>query len=119
MVVSTVLITGSSRGLGLEMVTQLSQRARTIKPQIILATCRDPDRATELQELAAKKPNLVVVKRLDVTRYDEFDRFFAEIEVRSRGWPRSLRQGVDLSTWPRPPVDKPVTFNWPWPMQTW
>ncbi|XP_068267298.1 C-signal-like [Nyctibius grandis] len=61
----TVLLTGSNRGIGLELVKQLLGAARP--PAWIFATCRDPEgpRAQELRDLASKHPNLVLVK-LDV-----------------------------------------------------
>ncbi|XP_050760013.1 C-factor-like [Gymnogyps californianus] len=61
----TVLLTGSNRGIGLELVKQLLGASRP--PAWIFATCRDPEgpRAQELRDLASKHPNLVLVK-LDV-----------------------------------------------------
>ncbi|XP_032925542.1 C-factor-like [Catharus ustulatus] len=61
----TVLLTGSNRGIGLELVKQLLGSPRP--PAWIFATCRDPDgpRAQELRDLASKHPNVVLVK-LDV-----------------------------------------------------
>ena len=44
----TYLITGANRGLGLEFARQLSQRKDDTK---ILATAREPEKATELQRL--------------------------------------------------------------------
>ncbi|XP_058669235.1 C-signal-like [Ammospiza nelsoni] len=61
----TVLLTGSNRGIGLELVKQLLGSPRS--PAWIFATCRDPDgpRAQELRDLASKHSNLVLIK-LDV-----------------------------------------------------
>ncbi|XP_040427369.1 C-factor-like isoform X4 [Cygnus olor] len=61
----TVLLTGSNRGIGLELVKQLLGGPRP--PTWIFATCRDPEgpRAQELRDLASRHPNLVLVK-LDV-----------------------------------------------------
>ena len=58
---ATVLITGSDRGLGLEFARQYAARGDTV-----IATCRHPEKATELQSLAADKKN-VVVETLDVS----------------------------------------------------
>jgi NAD(P)-dependent dehydrogenase (short-subunit alcohol dehydrogenase family) len=58
---ATVFITGSDRGLGFEFAKQYAARGDTI-----IATCRHPDKATELQALAARKKN-VVVEKLDVS----------------------------------------------------
>ncbi len=57
---STVLITGSNRGLGLEFARQYAE-----KKWNVIATCRDPDGAAELKELQARHPN-VAIERLDV-----------------------------------------------------
>ncbi|KAG8726259.1 hypothetical protein FRC12_023561, partial [Ceratobasidium sp. 428] len=46
----TWLITGSSRGLGLEFVTQLVNNPNNV----VLATCRNPDTAAGLKTLTAE-----------------------------------------------------------------
>jgi len=56
-----VLITGCSRGLGLEWARQLAQADWRV-----FATCRHPHEAVALAELAAERENLSV-HRLDVT----------------------------------------------------
>jgi NAD(P)-dependent dehydrogenase (short-subunit alcohol dehydrogenase family) len=58
---ATVLITGSDRGLGLEFVKQYAARGDTV-----IATCRHPEKATDLQAIAAAKKN-VIVETLDVS----------------------------------------------------
>lgn len=99
---TSVLITGSSRGLGLEMAKQLAAGGKKFKHKKIIATCRsdgsyavttsrpasaflcmtrNPDEAQELRALSEKKPDLVVVKQLDVSKYGELPGFFKEIEV--------------------------------------
>uniref|UniRef100_A0A8C0IL92 C-factor n=1 Tax=Chelonoidis abingdonii TaxID=106734 RepID=A0A8C0IL92_CHEAB len=57
-----VLVTGSNRGIGLELVKQLLGKSNP--PQWVFATCRDPEgaRGQELQNLVSKHPNLVMVK---------------------------------------------------------
>ncbi len=65
--VGTVLITGSNRGIGLEFVRQYAEQGWTV-----IATCRSPDTATELQALAAKYPG-IKVERLDVTDQNNID----------------------------------------------
>lgn len=58
---ATVLITGSDRGLGFEFARQYSARGDRV-----IATCRHPEKATQLQALAAGTKN-VVVETLDVS----------------------------------------------------
>lgn len=64
---SVFLISGCSRGLGYEMVSQLSETGDTV-----IATCRNPDGATKLNEIAAKSPNIHVLT-LDVTDEKSID----------------------------------------------
>ncbi len=63
----TVLITGSSRGIGFELARQYAQRGWGV-----IATCRTPERAAALQALAAEHSN-VVIERLDVTDFPGMD----------------------------------------------
>ncbi|KAK7167130.1 hypothetical protein R3I94_001511 [Phoxinus phoxinus] len=60
-----ILITGANRGLGLEMVKQLSEDS--CQKHHIFATCRDPDgqKSEELRELVKKHPSAITVIRLD------------------------------------------------------
>ncbi|XP_072202784.1 C-signal-like [Excalfactoria chinensis] len=64
--VRSVLVTGANRGIGLGFVRHLL--ALPNPPEWLFATCRDPkgQRAQELQQLASKHPNLVIVP-LEVT----------------------------------------------------
>jgi NAD(P)-dependent dehydrogenase (short-subunit alcohol dehydrogenase family) len=57
----TVLITGSNRGLGLEFTQQYAAADWNV-----IATCRDPATATELQALANANEK-IVIEKLDVT----------------------------------------------------
>ena len=63
----TVLITGSNRGLGLEFAKQY-----TAKGWNVIATARKPEKAEELQALAADNDNLTV-EQLDVTDHAMID----------------------------------------------
>ena len=63
----TVFITGSNRGLGLEFARQYAALGWNV-----IATCRDPGTADDLQELASTHPQ-VLVDRLDVTKQEEVD----------------------------------------------
>ncbi|XP_067159038.1 C-signal-like [Apteryx mantelli] len=64
--VRSALVTGTNRGIGLEIVKQLLQMPNP--PEWIFAACRDPkgERAQELQHLASKHPSLVIIP-LEVT----------------------------------------------------
>jgi NAD(P)-dependent dehydrogenase (short-subunit alcohol dehydrogenase family) len=58
---STIMITGTNRGIGLEMVKQYAAKGWDV-----IATARNPDTATELQALAKANPK-ITVEKLDVT----------------------------------------------------
>lgn len=70
---NSILITGSNRGLGLEWVRQYVDSGWRV-----YATCRFPEQATELQQLAAAQPN-ISIHRLDVTRSAELHSLFEEL----------------------------------------
>jgi len=63
----TILITGSNRGIGLEFVRQYAARGWRV-----IATCRHPETADELQTIATDYDN-VTVDRLDITAHDDVD----------------------------------------------
>jgi len=67
--IRNIFITGASRGLGLEFVKQFSELPQP--PKLIFATCRNPDNATDLKELAAKNTNIQIHK-LDVLDYSSY-----------------------------------------------
>jgi len=73
----SVFITGASRGIGLELVRQLVTMPHP--PKHIFATCRKPDAAKELQELAGKYPG-VHVHQLDVLDYGAYDKLVSWVE---------------------------------------
>lgn len=68
----TALVTGASRGIGLELTKRLLAAGYHV-----LATCRQPGEAKALNGLAAK-PNLEI-RSLDVTSDESTDRMVSEI----------------------------------------
>ncbi|XP_077995448.1 C-signal-like [Glandiceps talaboti] len=66
MFVRSVLITGANRGIGLELVKQLTASSKP--PHHVFATCRNPNAeiSKELSEIATKNETVKVIK-LDVT----------------------------------------------------
>jgi len=74
MIFGNVLITGTSRGLGLEMVRQLAPVSR-----LVVATCRSPEMAKELTSVADRHDN-VVVKELDVENFESFADFVDDLK---------------------------------------
>ncbi|KAI0070820.1 sniffer [Panus rudis PR-1116 ss-1] len=60
--VYTWLVTGSSRGLGLEFVRQLVASPSNI----VIATCRNPESATTLSSLDPARPGALHIVKLDV-----------------------------------------------------
>ena len=73
-----VLVTGASRGLGLELVKQLVKNPENQpnrSPAKVIATCRNPGNADELMELASEEKDRLFVKALDVLNYDSFPDF--------------------------------------------
>ncbi|XP_042881655.1 C-factor-like [Penaeus japonicus] len=73
----SVLVTGSNRGLGLELVKQIS--ASLSPPEVIIAACRNCEKATSLQEVAEKHKNVHVVK-LDVSDEASYKIFYEDVE---------------------------------------
>ncbi|XP_067386268.1 C-signal-like [Emydura macquarii macquarii] len=60
--IRSVLVTGSNRGIGLELIKHFIGKPNP--PEVIFATCRDPEgaRAQELKNLASKHPNVVILQ---------------------------------------------------------
>ena len=74
---TAVLITGASRGLGLELARQYAADGATV-----IATCRNPAHSPELAALAARHPSMRV-EALDVTDHVAID----ALAARYRGQP--------------------------------
>ena len=71
MLTQSILITGCNKGIGLELICQLAQHPE--RPQYIFATCRNPDEATDLREIATSHEDVYVLQ-LDVTDHNSFAR---------------------------------------------
>jgi len=69
----TVFITGANRGIGIEFVKQYAEAGWNV-----IATCRNPANATDLQDLAAQYDNLSI-KALDITDHAAVDALAAEL----------------------------------------
>lgn len=86
----TVLITGSSKGHGLNFVNDYAERGWNV-----IATCRTPSKADELQALAAQYDN-VTIETLDVTDFAGVDALAAKY----RGTPIDvLNLNGAINTW--------------------
>ncbi|MBM3516086.1 MAG: SDR family oxidoreductase [Alphaproteobacteria bacterium] len=70
----TVLITGASRGIGLEMAKQYAARGYKV-----IATAREPGRSEALRALAAARGN-VRLEGLDVVNIEQIDALAAELK---------------------------------------
>lgn len=70
---SNVLITGANRGLGLEFAKQYAQMGWNV-----LATCRHPDKAHELENLSAGA-GMVKVYKMDVSDHNSVDALADEL----------------------------------------
>lgn len=70
----TILITGSNRGIGLEFVKQYIKHNWTV-----IATCRKPSEADELQSLAKLNDNISVLSA-DITQQESIDSLSRELD---------------------------------------
>ena len=74
----SVVITGANRGIGLELVRQLL----TLTPTpVVIATARDPSKATQLQQLVTSHPNHVHVLELEMTDYDDYSAIAGQVQT--------------------------------------
>lgn len=84
---ATVLVTGSSRGLGLAFVRELASRPASSISKIF-ATARGDSAA--LDQLAREFPDRVVLAKLDVTSQESIKKAAAEVESKLEG------KGLDI-----------------------
>ncbi|KAM5146734.1 C-signal-like [Mantella aurantiaca] len=82
LIIRSVLVTGSSRGIGLELVkTFLNKRN---PPEHVFAACRNPESAQELKSLTSKHSNFVIV-RMDVTDKASIDNAYGVVKETLKG----------------------------------
>ena len=72
----SVLITGCNRGIGLELVKQFL--AHKTPPSVLIATCRNLEKADDLTSIAKDNPSLHVLS-LDVNNTDSFSDFAQKV----------------------------------------
>jgi len=70
----TILITGSNRGIGLELVHQYAEQGWQV-----LACCRRPDQATALNRLGEQFPDITTYA-LDVAQQDQVQKLAARLQ---------------------------------------
>lgn len=99
--ISQVLITGTNRGIGLEFVKQYAQDGWKV-----IACCRNPDAAIELQAVANSYPGIRIF-RLDVEDFTQIDHLALQLGgesidvlINNAGiYPESHWGGVDIDAW--------------------
>lgn len=74
MLTNTVLITGANRGLGLEFATQYAGEGWNV-----LACCRNPESASELQTLSNAHRNVQIFD-LDVGNFNQIDKLALQLK---------------------------------------
>ncbi|MHA2254654.1 MAG: SDR family oxidoreductase [Candidatus Heimdallarchaeaceae archaeon] len=72
-----ILITGSNRGLGLEFTKQFLEKGENV-----IASCRNPRKASDLHELKTKFQNNLTIMQLDVTEEEERDKVFEQVKAK-------------------------------------
>jgi NAD(P)-dependent dehydrogenase (short-subunit alcohol dehydrogenase family) len=75
---TTALITGASRGIGLEFCRQYAADGWRV-----LACCRHPERSDELNKLAAQFPELVKTYELDVADHAQIEHLAQVLDAES------------------------------------
>ncbi|CAH2324621.1 Hypothetical predicted protein [Pelobates cultripes] len=81
-IISSVLVTGSNRGIGFELVKAFLEKANP--PQHIFGTCRNPTGAQELNSLATKHSNLHIIQ-LDATNQESIKAAYKAVHDRLKG----------------------------------
>ncbi|XP_013383167.1 uncharacterized protein LOC106153682 [Lingula anatina] len=74
---STSLVQGASRGLGLQFCKSLLD-----KGSIVIATCRNPENASNLQNLRQQNSEKLFIHRLDVTNEEHVAQVASEVQAK-------------------------------------
>ncbi|GFR83681.1 carbonyl reductase [NADPH] 1 [Elysia marginata] len=74
----SILVTGASRGIGLEFIKQLVNLPSA--PEMVIAACRDPASASNLQDIAKSHSSVKVIK-LDVEKDEDIESAFKETQA--------------------------------------
>jgi NAD(P)-dependent dehydrogenase (short-subunit alcohol dehydrogenase family) len=98
---ATVLVTGSNRGIGLEFVKQYAE-----EDWKVIACCREPSAARELQTLAQQHKN-IQIQALDVADFTQIDALASQLKdekidvlINNAGvYPASNLGDVDYEAW--------------------
>ena len=69
-----VLITGASRGLGLEFTKQYLERGYNV-----IASCRNPEKAKKLEDLSEKHSDRLLITKLDVSDEQSRDTLYRKV----------------------------------------
>ncbi|KAL5275889.1 sni family protein [Megaselia abdita] len=73
----SVLITGCNRGIGLGLVKEILKLPKP--PKHLFATCRDPQKAPELQQLATEHSSLHILQ-IDLNNFTKYGGFVKSID---------------------------------------
>lgn len=79
---AAVFVTGSNRGIGLELIKQFVKLQKP--PKYVFAACRDPDNAKDLQTLANSSSNVIIMK-LDMNELDSFKSISDKVDETLQG----------------------------------
>jgi NAD(P)-dependent dehydrogenase (short-subunit alcohol dehydrogenase family) len=75
-----LLITGANRGVGFALVTQCANRG-----DWVIAGCRSPEKAKELEALVSKFPRQITILKLDVTNQDDISNAADQVSSQVEG----------------------------------
>lgn len=98
---TTVIVTGASRGIGCELVRQYAADGAQV-----FACCRNPRAATSLQDMAASSDGRIRIRKLDVTNPRDLQNLRKEIGktpidilINNAGISDGREAGIDYDVW--------------------